>query len=154
MVYNHYVIESTHINSIMIRTRYRNVYCSSYTKMCHVPNCSWRMNNVWKTPSPCSYFCCTSYRPIFTFPLSVVPFIVRLSCCYFLWLLNEDMKNTPRVPDDIPLMAIGYTYNSRKFLGFIYTEGSVSTEPADPYLSTFRDTYSNVSIWPFFHPTF
>ena len=29
------------------------------------------------------------------------------------------MKITPRVPGGIPLIAIGYKYNSRKVLGFI-----------------------------------
>ena len=37
------------------------------------------------------------------------------------------MKSTPRVHGDLPLMAIGYKYNSRKFLGYITTEGAGST---------------------------
>ena len=48
------------------------------------------------------------------------------------------MKSIPRVPGDRPLTAIGYKYNSRKFLRFISTEGSGSTEPgnfADSLLS-------------------
>ena len=36
------------------------------------------------------------------------------------------MKSTPSVPGDRPLMAIGYKYNYRKVLGFIYTEGAGS----------------------------
>ena len=33
-----------------------------------------------------------------------------------------------------------------KVLGFIATEGDGTTDPCDPYLSPFPDTYSNVSI--------
>ena len=36
------------------------------------------------------------------------------------------MKSTPRFTGDIPLLAIGYKYNSRKFIGFIATEGAGS----------------------------
>ena len=53
------------------------------------------------------------------------------------------MKSTPRVPGDRPLMAIGYKYNSRKVLVIIATEGYVSTEPGDPYLFRFPDSYYN-----------
>ena len=54
------------------------------------------------------------------------------------------VKITPRVLGDIPLMAIGYKYNSRKVLGFIYTEGYGITEPGDPCLSCLPDMFSNV----------
>ena len=33
------------------------------------------------------------------------------------------MNNTPRFPGEIPILDIGYKYNSRKVLGFIATEG-------------------------------
>ena len=33
------------------------------------------------------------------------------------------MKITPRLPGDIPLVFIGYKYNSRKIIGSIDTEG-------------------------------
>ena len=49
------------------------------------------------------------------------------------------LKSTPRFLGEIPLLAIGYKYNSRKVLGFIATEGSGSTEQGDPYLSLFPD---------------
>ena len=62
------------------------------------------------------------------------------------------MKSTKIVPGGRPLMAIGYKYNSRKFLGFIATEGGVSTEPGDPYLSRFPDIYSDVSVRPVVRP--
>ena len=58
------------------------------------------------------------------------------------------MRVTPIFPVDRPPMAIGYKYNSRKFLGFIATEGAGSTESGDPYLSRFPDMYYNVSICP------
>ena len=56
------------------------------------------------------------------------------------------MNSTSIVPGGIKLMAIGYKYNSRKVLGFIATEGDGSTEPGDPYLSSFPDIYSNFSV--------
>ena len=56
------------------------------------------------------------------------------------------MKSTPRVPGESKLLAIGYQYNSRKVLEFIFTEWAGSTEPGDPYLSCFPDIYSNVSV--------
>ena len=64
------------------------------------------------------------------------------------------MESTPRFPVEIPLLSIGYYYNSRKVLGFISTEGAGSTEPGDPYLSRFPDIYSNVSVHPVVHPYF
>ena len=51
------------------------------------------------------------------------------------------MNITPRVPGGIKLLNIGYKYNSRKFLGFIDTEGARITEPGDPYLSRFPKIY-------------
>ena len=51
------------------------------------------------------------------------------------------MKITPRFLDGRPLLTIGYKYNSRKVLGFIATDGSLSTEPGDPYLSRFPDFF-------------
>ena len=62
------------------------------------------------------------------------------------------IKRTPRVPDVIPLMAIGYTYNSINVLVFIATEGAGSNELGDPYLSRFPNMYSNVYICPVFFP--
>ena len=58
------------------------------------------------------------------------------------------LKSTPIFPDESPLLAIGYKYNSRKVLGFIATEGAGSTEPGDPYLFSFPEIYSNVSVRP------
>ena len=47
---------------------------------------------------------------------------------------------------------IGYKYNSRKFLGFIATEGGGSTEPGNTYLSCFPENYYNVYIRPVICP--
>ena len=58
------------------------------------------------------------------------------------------MKSNTNVLGDISLMAIGYKYNSHKVLGFISTEGAVSTNPGDPYLSRFPDNYSNLFTCP------
>ena len=62
------------------------------------------------------------------------------------------MKSNKRVPSGRPLLEIGYTYNYRKVLGFIDTEGDGSTEPGDPHLSHFPDIYSNVSVNPVVRP--
>ena len=61
------------------------------------------------------------------------------------------LKSTTRFPGEIPLLAIGYKYNSRKVLGFIATEGAGITEPVDPYLSRLPDIYSHVSVRPVVH---
>ena len=58
------------------------------------------------------------------------------------------LKSNPRFPGKIPLLSIGYKYNSRNVLGFIATEGAGINEPGDPYLSFFPDIYSNVSVCP------
>ena len=60
------------------------------------------------------------------------------------------MKSTPRVPGDIPLMAIGYKYIYQKVLEFIARGGG--TVPGVPYLSRYPDDYSNVSILPVLRP--
>ena len=59
---------------------------------------------------------------------------------------------TPRFPGERTLLAIGYKYDSRKNLGFIATEWAGSSEPGDPYLSCFPETYSNVSVRPVVRP--
>ena len=64
------------------------------------------------------------------------------------------MKSTPRFPGEIPLLAIGYKYNTSKVLGFIATEGAGGKEPGDTYSSRFPDIYSIVSICPVVHPHF
>ena len=58
------------------------------------------------------------------------------------------MNSTSRIPGGIPLLSIGYNYNSRKLLGYIATKGYESTEPVDPYLYRFPDIYSNVFVCP------
>ena len=67
---------------------------------------------------------------------------------------NLVIKGTPRVPGDIPLMAIKYKYKSHKVLGFIDMEGTRSTVPGVPYLSRYPDNYSNVYIFPVLCPNF
>ena len=56
------------------------------------------------------------------------------------------MKSTPRVSGDRSLIVIRYKYISQKFLGFIATEGNGINEPGVPYLSSYPENYSNVSI--------
>ena len=58
------------------------------------------------------------------------------------------MKSTPIFPGEITLLAIGYKYNFRKVLIFIANEGGGSTEPGYPYLSSFPDICSNISVRP------
>ena len=60
------------------------------------------------------------------------------------------MKITPRVSGDRPLIAIGYTYNYRKVLGSIATEGVRSTDTSDPYLSRFPDIFLIFLFVPLF----
>ena len=62
------------------------------------------------------------------------------------------MKIILGFPDDRPLMALRYKYNSRVFVWFISTQGGGSTEPGVPYLSRFPDNCSNVSICLAVHP--
>ena len=62
------------------------------------------------------------------------------------------MKSTPIFSDEIPQLPIGQKYNYRRVLEFISTEGAGSTEPGDPYLSSFPNTYSNVSVCPVILP--
>ena len=51
------------------------------------------------------------------------------------------MNITSRVPGDRTIMAIECKYNCSKFLGFIFTEGDVSTEPGDTCLSCLPDLF-------------
>ena len=51
------------------------------------------------------------------------------------------LKSTPIVLGDITLVAIGYKYNSRNFLGLIANGGARSNEPGDPYLSRSPDFF-------------
>ena len=64
------------------------------------------------------------------------------------------MNSNTIVPGGLPLITIGYKYNSRKVIGFISTEGGGSTEPGDPYLSCFPEIYSNVFVRPVVSPNF
>ena len=58
------------------------------------------------------------------------------------------MNITPRVTGGIPLIFIGYKYNSWNLLGFIDSEGAGGTEPGDPYLYRFLDIYYNFYVHP------
>ena len=50
------------------------------------------------------------------------------------------------------LLAIGYTYNSRKVLSFVATAGAGSNTLGIPYLSKYSDQFYNVSILPVSRP--
>ena len=64
------------------------------------------------------------------------------------------MNSTQIFPGGTPLMTVGYKYNTRKFLGFIATEGGGSTEPVNPSLFHLSDIYSNVYFGPVVCPQF
>ena len=51
------------------------------------------------------------------------------------------MKDIPRVPGDVPIMAVGYKYISNMVLGVFYTEGSGSTELGVSYLSHYPEKF-------------
>ena len=62
-------------------------------------------------------------------------------------------KGMPRVHVYRPLMEIWYNYNYNKTSVFIATDGAVSTDTDDTYLSHLSDAYSNVYIGPVFCPS-
>ena len=56
------------------------------------------------------------------------------------------------VPEDRPLISIGYKYNAQKVLSFIVTDNAGSTNTGIPYLSKYPDQFTNVSICLVAHP--
>ena len=54
----------------------------------------------------------------------------------------------PVVPGYIPLIAIGYKYNTWKVLSFIVTEDAGSTQAGLPYLSKYANQFTNIAIHP------
>ena len=52
----------------------------------------------------------------------------------------------PMLPGGRPLLAIGYNYNTQKFLYFIVTEDARSKKAGITYLSKYSNPFSNVSI--------
>ncbi|GFH45724.1 hypothetical protein CTEN210_02198 [Chaetoceros tenuissimus] len=45
--------------------------------------------------------------------------------------------------NNIKLYAVGYKYSSKKTMCFIFPEGTVSTEPGDPYVARYKDENGN-----------
>ena len=58
------------------------------------------------------------------------------------------LRSKPMVPGGRPLIAIGYKYNARKVLSFIFTDNAGITKTGIPYLSKYPDQFTNVSIRP------
>ena len=58
------------------------------------------------------------------------------------------LRIKPVVPGDRPLIAIGYKYNARKLLSFIFTDNTGITKTGIPYLSKYPDQFTNVAILP------
>ena len=56
------------------------------------------------------------------------------------------------VPGDRPLIDTGYKYNVWKVLSFLVTENAGSTKTDIPYLSKYRDQFTNVAICPVARP--
>ena len=56
------------------------------------------------------------------------------------------------VTGEMPLLYIGYKYNSRKVLSFVATAGTGGTTLGIPYLLKYSDQFSNVSIFPVARP--
>jgi hypothetical protein len=47
-------------------------------------------------------------------------------------------------PDGVELLALGYKYNMRKVLCFVFTKDAGSTAPGEPYVARFPDEHGNV----------
>ena len=62
------------------------------------------------------------------------------------------LRSKPIVHGGMPLIGIVYNYNTHKFLPFIVTENSVSTNSGLPYLPKYPDQFSNVVIYPVARP--
>ena len=62
------------------------------------------------------------------------------------------LRSKPMVPGDRPEISIGYNYNARKFLSFIFTNNSGSTNTGIPYLSKYPDQFTNLAIRPVARP--
>ena len=62
------------------------------------------------------------------------------------------LRSKPILPGDRPLIPIGYKYNARKFLAFIFTDNAGSTNTGIPYLSKYPDQFTNVAIRPVARP--
>ena len=52
------------------------------------------------------------------------------------------------IPEDRPLVAIGYRYDTQKFLSFINAEYEGSTKAGITYLSNHPYLFANVAILP------
>ena len=58
------------------------------------------------------------------------------------------LRRKPMVPGDRSIIAIGYKYNARKVLSFIFTDNAGSTKTSIPNLSKYPDQFNNVVILP------
>ena len=71
----------------------------------------------------------------------------ELPGCYNLMLSSK-----PRVPRGRPLISIGYKYNARKVLSYIFIDKIWSTQAGLHYLSKYPDQFFNVSVFPIASP--
>ena len=59
---------------------------------------------------------------------------------------------TGTAPNGVPLVALGYKYNSKKVLLFASTRDAGSTRAGKPYKMSFTDEHGNVCVqwvdWP------
>ena len=58
------------------------------------------------------------------------------SLWFFFWCLPPARRR--------PLGALGYKYNSKRVLFFVFTQGAGSTLPGEPYVAKFQDVHGNV----------
>jgi len=76
--------------------------------------------------------------------------------------LDETMKDFPRgtwitlegrsQKEEIDLVYVGYKYNKKTVLAFVFTKGSGSTAPEDSYEARFPSKYGNVCVRHVFRP--
>ena len=55
--------------------------------------------------------------------------------------------------ENVDLVCVGYKYNKKTVLTFVFTKGAGSTAPGEPYEARFPDKYSNVCVRQVAHPT-
>ena len=58
------------------------------------------------------------------------------------------LRSNPMVPGEIPILDIGYKYNSWNIISFVAIEGAGITTLGILYLSKYPDQFYNVSICP------
>ena len=58
------------------------------------------------------------------------------------WIVLEGRANK----EGVDLVTLGYKYNKKKVITFVFTKGARSSAPGKPYEARFPDKYGNVCI--------